>query len=322
MKSHHVQQRIVFLILFCVFGTFATSAFAQSVAAAEQPTTAAEWSDLLFTNFDVLPNITYRRANNTDVKLDLYLPHERPNAVPVVMFIHGGGWVAGTKEGRSLELVPYLQMGFAAVNVEYRLAEDSLAPAAVEDCRCALHWVMNNAAQYNFDVNRIVVTGGSAGGHLALTTGLLTPEAGFDRGCTPPVAMRWDKADNTVPKVAAVVNWFGITDVADLFSGVNAKGYAIEWFGSLPDRDQLARRMSPLYLVRKDSPPVLTIHGDKDKLVPYSQAQKLHEALNREGVRNRLVTIPNGGHGHFSRDEVRGAMTAIRAFLRTSGIVQ
>jgi acetyl esterase/lipase len=322
MKSHHVQHRIVFLILLCACVTFATSALAQSVAAAEQPTTAAEWSDLLSTNYDVLENITYRHANNTDVKLDLYIPHDRPNAIPVVMFIHGGGWVAGTKEGWSLGLVPYLQMGFAAVNVEYRLAANSVAPAAVEDCRCALHWVMNNAAQYNFDVNRIVVTGGSAGGHLALTTGLLTPEAGFDRGCTPPDTMRWDKADNTVPKVAAVVNWFGITDVADLFSGVNAKGYAIEWFGSLPDRDQLARRISPVYLIRKDSPPVLTIHGDKDKLVPYTQAQKLHEALNREGVRNQLVTIPNGGHGDFSRDEVRRAMAAIRAFLRTSGIVQ
>jgi dipeptidyl aminopeptidase/acylaminoacyl peptidase len=118
------------------------------------------------------------------------------------------------------------------------------------------------------------------------------------------------------------VNWFGITDVGDLLSGVNAKGYAIEWFGSLPDRDQLSRRISPVYLVRKDSPPVLTVHGDKDTVVPYAHAQKLHEALNRAGVRNQLVTIPNGSHGEFSREEVRRAMVAIRAFLKTNGIVQ
>jgi acetyl esterase/lipase len=322
MKSRDVQQRIVFIIVFCAFFTSFTCAFAQSVAPATQPATAAEWSDLLSTNFDVQPNITYRRANNTDLKLDLYLPHDRPTPVAVLMFIHGGGWVSGMKEGDNLALAPYLQMGFAVVNVEYRLAENSPAPAAVEDCRCALHWVMNNAAHYNFDVNRIVVTGGSAGGHLALTTGLLTPEAGFDRGCTPPEELRWDKADNTAPKVAVIVNWFGITDVADLFSGANAKGYPIEWFGSLPDRDQLARRISPVYLVRKDSPPVITVHGDKDRLVPYSHAQKLHEALNRAGVRNQLVTIQNGDHGGFSREEMRGAMTAIRAFLKANGIVQ
>jgi len=310
------------LVLLCALLTFAADTLAQTALPVDQPATAAEWSDLLSINYDVMADITYRRANNPDLKLDLYLPHVRSKPVPVVIIIHGGGWVSGTKEGWNLALIPYLQMGFAAVNVEYRLAANSLAPAAVEDCRCALHWVVNNAAEYNFDVNRIVVTGGSAGGHLALTTGLLTPEAGFDRGCTPPTASRWERADMTVPKVAAIVNWFGITDVADLFSGTNAKGYAIEWFGSLSDRDQLARRISPVYLVQKDSPPVLTIHGDKDTLVPYAHAQKLHAALTRAGVRNQLLTIPGGGHGGFSRDQTREIMATIRAFLRTNGIVQ
>ena len=134
--------------------------------------------------------------------------------------------------------------------------------------------------------------------------------------------MRWDKADNTVPKVAAIVNWFGITDVADLLSGPNAKGYAIEWLGSQPDRDQIAHRVSPLFMVRKDSPPVITIHGDHDTLVPYAHAQRLHEELTRAGVRNQLVTIPNGGHGGFPPDQHARAMAAIRAFLKENGIVQ
>lgn len=281
----------------------------------------AAWTDLISTNFSVVPNITYRRANNTELKLDLYLPHDRTKPVPVVINIHGGGWVAGVKETSVLTLLPYMQMGFAVVNVEYRLAANTPAPAAVEDCRCALHWVVNSAARFKFDVNRIVVTGDSAGGHLALTTGLLTPEAGFDRGCNPPEGKLWDSADTTVPKVAAIVNWFGITDVADLFAGPNAKGYAIEWFGSDPNREQLARRISPVYLVTKDSPPVLTIHGDKDPTVPYSHAQRLHEALTRAGVRNELITIPNGGHGGFPPDQQARAMTAVRKFLQTHGLI-
>ncbi|MGH9522412.1 MAG: alpha/beta fold hydrolase [Terriglobales bacterium] len=321
MRIHRSYATAMFLLAAIL--SFSSAAKSQTTAA-PATASAAEWSDLLSTNYGVAPNITYRQANTTDLKLDLYEPRAaaKGKPVPVVMFIHGGGWVAGTKEGSELDLMPYLQMGFAAVNVEYRMASNSLAPAAVEDCRCALHWIVNNAAKYNFDLNRVVVTGGSAGGHLALTTGLLTPEAGFDRGCTPPVNLRWDKADTTVPKVAAIVNWFGITDVADLFAGPNAKGYAIEWFGSLPNREELAHRVSPLYMVNKDSPPVITIHGDKDTLVPYTQAQRLHEALTRAGVRNELVTIPNGGHGGFPPDQQERAMEAVRKFLKANGVVE
>lgn len=315
MKIAQLRVAIMFALL-----TVGISAVAQAVPAAST-TTVADWTDLLSTNYGVTANITYRRANNTDLKLDLYLPSERSKPVPVLINYHGGGWVAGTKEGSILALVPYMQMGFAVVNVEYRMADNSPAPAAVEDCRCALRWVVKNGARYKFDLDRVVVTGGSAGGHLALTTGLLTPDAGFDRGCVPPSDYLWEKADFSVPKVAAIVNWFGITDVGDLFSGANAKGYAIEWFGSLPDRDQLARRISPVYLVSKSAPPVITIHGDKDTLVPYTHAQRLHEALARAGVRNELVTIPNGGHGGFPPDQQRRAMTAVRTFLKSGGIV-
>ncbi len=284
--------------------------------------TAAQWADLAPASFWVTPNITYARANNTDLKLDLYLPADAPKPMPVLMFIHGGGWVAGSKEAMQMQLLPYLQMGFAAINVEYRLAQNSLAPAAVEDCRCALHWVANSAAQYGFDLDRIIVSGDSAGGHLALTTGLLTPEAGFDRRCPAPQTLRWETWDPTRPKVAAVINWYGITDVAEMFAGPNSKNYAIEWFGSLPDRERLAQQISPLNLVRKDSPAVLTIHGDKDTLVPYTQAVRLHEALTRAGVRNQLVTVPGGGHGGFSRDEVVRVRQAIREFLRAGGVLR
>lgn len=311
-----VPAPLVLVVLIFVFLT--TPALAQSAPA---PSSAAAWTDLLSTNFSVVPNITYRRANNTDIKLDLYLPRDRSKPVPVVMMIHGGGWVAGVKETSILSLLPYMQMGFAAVNVEYRLAANTPAPAAVEDCRCALHWIVNNANRFKFDTTRIVVTGDSAGGHLALTTGLLTPDVGFDHGCNPPDGKLWDSADTTVPKVAAIVNWYGITDVADLFFGANARGYAIEWFGSDPNRDQLARRISPVYLVTKDSPPVLTVHGDKDPTVPYSHALRLQEALKRAGVRNELVTIPNGGHGGFPPDQHERAMAAIRSFLQANGLL-
>jgi len=130
-------------------------------------------------DYDVSPNITYLVANSYEAKLDVYRPNTAKSPTPVVMFIHGGGWVEGMKEESVLDLLPYMQMGFAAVNVEYRLGKVSLAPAAVEDCLCALHWIGRNAKKYNFDLNKVIVTGGSAGGHLALTTAMIPASAGF-----------------------------------------------------------------------------------------------------------------------------------------------
>src|SRR5215217_6238903 len=188
------------------------------------------------------------------------------------MFIHGGGWVEGAKEVDVLNLLPYLSLKFAVVNVGYRLGRTSLAPAAVEDCRCALRWIERNAKQFNLDTTRIVLTGISAGGHLALITGMLPPLNVFDRQCPTDDSVRWNSGAETQPKVAAIVNVFGITDVADLLEGRNAKHYAIEWFGSMGGRTELARQVSPINHVRAGGPPVITIHGDADDIVPYSHA--------------------------------------------------
>src|ERR1700733_5951010 len=120
--------------------------------------------------YDVSPNIVYKIANNHELKLDIYRPHSSPAPVPVVMMIHGGGWISGNKDDNVLTAGPYLAMGFGVVNVEYRLGKVSLAPAAVEDCLCALRWIGVHAKEYNFDLDQVVVTGPSAGGHLALAT--------------------------------------------------------------------------------------------------------------------------------------------------------
>ena len=271
--------------------------------------------------YEVHPNIVYQTSSNYEAKLDVYTPaegKEPTSPAPVVVVIHGGGWIAGTKEERVLEMMPYLQMGFAAVNVEYRLAKSSLAPAAVEDCRCALHWVFVNAKQYNFDPNRVVLQGGSAGGHLVLMTGMLTPKQGFDKECWSGPENVWSEnpGTNGEPRVAAIVNWFGIADVLDELHGANAKGYAVIWLGNQPNADEIAKRVSPINYVSKNNPPIITIHGDKDLLVPYEQSVRLHKALDAAGVSNQLVTMPGAGHGEFTYEQNQRAWAAIREFLK------
>jgi acetyl esterase/lipase len=210
-----------------------------------------------------------------------------------------------------MTLQPWFEMGWNVVNVEYRLARVALAPAAVEDCLCALKYVVAQAKTYDVDVNRIVVTGESAGGHLALTTGMIPESTGLDNECTGP----------RTPKVAAIINWFGITDVNDVIDGPNRRDIAATWLGSLPNREEIARRVSPLTYVRPGLPPILTIHGDADPTVPYPEAVRLHEALSKANVPNQLLTIPGGKHGNFTPEERTKIFLTIREFLSKHGII-
>jgi acetyl esterase/lipase len=264
------------------------------------------WAVRFENEYRIVPNITYLTASNYDAKLDLYVTRTPEKPLPTLIWIHGGGWTGGTKESYG-GIPAYLAMGVNVVNVEYRLARVAQAPAAVEDCRCALRWVILHAKEYGIDVNRIVVSGGSAGGHLALTTGMVPASAGLDRQCPGP--------DNL--KVAAIVNWYGISDVNELLDGPNMKAYAVTWLGSATDRDQIAKRVSPLAYVRAGLPPVLTIHGDADPTVPYTQSVRLHKALSDAGVANELMTMPGGKHGFdcCTPAQRTNAYVKIREFL-------
>jgi acetyl esterase/lipase len=265
-------------------------------------------------DYSITPNVVYSVASNYECKLDVYARRGAPAPVPVVVFIHGGGWVGGVKETNTFWLMPYIQMGFAVVNVEYRMARVALAPAAVEDCRLALRWVTRNARAYNFDSTKIVITGGSAGGHLALMTGMLDSTAGFD------APKDWDQV-NPPLRAAAIVNWYGITDVKDLLSGSSRENYAVSWLGSQSNREALADRVSPLSYIRKNLPPILTIHGTADQLVPYNHAVRLHAGLEKAGVPNELITIPDGRHGGFTREQMLMIHDRIRKFLKAHGIL-
>jgi acetyl esterase/lipase len=262
----------------------------------QQPGAIFRWT-VKTSSYSFRHGITYLKASGQDIKLDVISirPKERPR--PTVLYIHGGGWTAGSKDGVTLGTLPFLAEGMDIVNINYRLAGTALAPAAVEDCRCALRWVYTNAGKYGFDTNRILLVGESAGGHLALTTGILPPNSEFDNQCAP-------RPGKPPLKVAGIVSYSGPTDVADLLQGPHQKQFALRWLGSLPDRMELARRVSPLTYVRPGLPPIIIVQSKDDIHVPYDQALRLHKALDEAGDPNQLLAFPGTVHGWMLEQEI------------------
>jgi acetyl esterase/lipase len=241
---------------------------------------------------------------------DLYTQAQRPapgsglepldEPRPTLIWFHGGGWVAGDKASNLNRTVQYLERGWHVANVNYRVGTGT-APDAVDDAMCAYKWVVEEA-QRTGRSERFVVSGGSAGGHLALVVGLLN--AAGDHPCRADVAP------------SAVVNWYGITDVKAVEEFLTEthveRNYARMWVEDMNRMDKISSRYSPLSLVSDNAPPIISVHGTADPLVPYVQATQLHAALNS---RNRLVSLDGGTHGGFSDAQYEEAIAAIFEFL-------
>jgi acetyl esterase/lipase len=270
-----------------------------------------QWVSTISEKYLIYPDVTYGWQSNYALKLDVWQRKDAKIPTPTLIYYHGGGWIFGDRTGATLLFLPYLALGWNVINVEYRMANVAPAPAAVEDCRCALRWAIHNAKQYNVDVDKIVLTGHSAGGHLSLIAGMLPDATGLDNNCYGEEKL----------KVAAIINWYGVSDVSDLLQGPNLKNYAEMWVGSQPDSMAIGKRVSPITYVRHGLPPILSIHGNQDSVVPYDHSVRLHKNLTAAGVPNELVTIKRGGHGQFSDEQSEFAYGKLYAFLREHGLI-
>ncbi len=249
-------------------------------------------------------NVPYDRYPQTI--LDVMWPRNATNDKrPGVIMFHGGGWVRSSKETMMGHFCqPYLEHGFVVCNVEYRLGPTAKAPAAVQDALTAANWFFDHAAKYNVNTNRMIATGASAGGHLALMVGMTPASADLGK----PV------------RVAAVVNGYGITDVADVL-GAHQQSWAIQWLPEQKGRSELAKRLSPLTYVRNGLPPILTVQGANDHTVPTEQGARLTKALRAAGIDAEMITVPDAGHG-FSAAQWPGVNEQIFRFLSKRGIIK
>lgn len=251
-------------------------------------------------------NVVYAQKGSWQGKMDFYYANAPSKPTPLVIHIHGGGWNHGKKESQG-GFAFWFKAGYAVANVEYRLTPEATAPAAIEDVRCALQYVALHAKEFNIDPNKIVVEGGSAGGHLALMTGLLQKDHRYDGNCP--------KADNYT--IAAIIDQFGITDVWDWAYGPNIKSKsAVNWLGPKSKDTLFAASVSPLSYIKQSSPPVFIVHGDADPVVPYQHSVVLHEKLKALGVFTKFITVPGGKHGGFDNQQKEMVFQNIGAFLK------
>ena len=233
-------------------------------------------------------DVIYTKVKGWQGRMDLYTNPKAVKPTPIVINIHGGGWRKGVKESQG-GFNSFFKNGYAVANVEYRLVDVAPAPAAIEDVRCALIYLYKHAKELNIDTNKIVVMGGSSGGHLALMAGLLANNKRFDNNC---------KFDGEI-KVAAIINKYGVTDLVPLSKWKSAKN----WLGKGFDDTQFVESVSPLYYVTKTSPPTFTIHGDADPIVPYEQSVELYKKLQENNVKSEFMTVKDGKHGGLTKEE-------------------
>lgn len=258
---------------------------------------------------EFMSGIEYSSPGGESLQLDLAKPKDGDGPFPTVMCIHGGGFRAGTREGYDSLCVRLAEQGYVAATITYRLAPKHQFPAAIYDCKAALRFLRANAAKYKIDPERIGVTGGSAGGHLAQFVGLTGGLPQFEgEGGNPEQSTT----------VKCVVNVYGPSDFTQSYGkSVDAHVVLPMWLGgNLQEARKRHIEASPLYWVTPAAAPTLVIHGTHDQYVAYEQGVWMVEKLLAANVEAVLFTLPNAGHGFKGEDQVK-AEQAMFAFFET-----
>lgn len=241
---------------------------------------------------ELIGNIPYNDDTLKKHQLDIYLPQNTTAKIPLVVFIHGGGWLVNDKYadigymGNTVSAL--INNGFAVVSIDYRWASQAIFPALIQDCNQALSFLGKNANKYYLDENRIALMGFSAGGHLASLQGLANNNevnSFFMNG----------KAQKF--NIKAIIDYYGPSELASMPSSEDPKAPEAILLGATPiSSPDLSKIASPVTYVDKNDPPFLIFHGEKDDMVPNRQSKLLSGWLNSVGVENKLTIVPNAPH--------------------------
>jgi len=278
-----------------------------ATSAAEEPAPKPELT--VPDGVEVVKDVEYSLDGHKAHKLDiLRLKNPPKDPMPVIVFIHGGGFRGGSKTAGYRHLMRFAERGYFCASIDYRFSTEAIFPAQLEDCKCAIRFLRAKAKEYNLDADHIGVWGGSAGGNLVAMLGTTGGVKEFEgKG-------GWEKYSS---RVQAVVDYYGMTDFLAIDELVK-KGIATERFmrrdgkdsasgllgGPFWENPDLCRKASPTTYASKDDPPFLIFHGDKDPLTPASQGELLNKRLRKAGAESHFYLVKDGKHGWPPRPDV------------------
>lgn len=258
-------------------------------------------------------NLVYARAGATDLLLDIYRPTKQAGPLPVVVWVYGGAFRAGSKDDAQTAGATWLVAhGYVVVAFNYRLSGEAKFPAQIHDCKAAIRWLRANSARYNLDADHIAAWGASAGGHLAAMLGTSGGVAELEGTLGNNMASS---------RVQAVVDFFGPTDFLQMDAAALPGGQKHNPAdspesqlvgGAIQDNKEKVTQANPITYVSGDDPPFLILHGERDPLVPVNQSELLFDALTRAGVKVTFHKVVGAGHGgpQFSTRAVRAMVLA------------
>ena len=253
-------------------------------------------------------DIVYLSIGDRNLHLDFYRPPS-DEKLPLVIWVHGGGWKSGSKNGAGPSLA-LLSHGFAVASVEYRLSGEAIFPAAIADCKAAVSYMRKNANKFVIDSERIGAWGSSAGGHLVSMLGTTGDDETLN---LHPITREASS------HVQAVCNWFGpsdflrMNDVPGAIDHDSADSPESRFIGGpIQENQEIVKRANPITYISKDDPPFIHFHGTKDRLVPSGQSELFHQALRQSGVASKLELVVDGDHGF------RGAKEPISSIVERS----
>ena len=227
-------------------------------------------------SIQAVKDVEYKNVGEKSLQIDFYKPKEIKEKLPLLVFIHGGGWRSGKRQDYLVYLVDYAKKGYATATVSYRLKKDSIYPAAIEDVLDGIDFLYQNGETYGYDTSRVALVGGSAGAHLAMLAG-------------------YNWKNRQIHKVKAVVDIYGPVDLTTPYA---QNQYLVNDFIGHPysEKPELYWEASPAKYLNKDLPPTLIFQGTSDNLLPPSQSDSLHVRLERLGVPNVYYRLPLWPH--------------------------
>ncbi len=245
-------------------------------------------------------DVPYIEGGDSAQRLDVYYPEQAPKEpLPLIVHIHGGGWMGGNKYPCDVRRLT--AQGYVVASVEYRFSQKAKFPAQIQDCQAAIRWLRANAQRYHINTKKVGVVGGSAGGHLSALVGVTGGKKVF-----PAIGGNEEQSD----AVQCVCDIFGPKNFASVIEQAekdkNVKNifkfntpsdpYSELIGAKLSDAEKTAA-VSPITYVDKNSPPTLILHGTHDALVPFAQSEEFEAAMKKAGAPVWLQKFPGAGHG-------------------------